>query len=51
MLFRSPDPEAPASLNLGTNYLPVLGVVGGVIALLVAACWGYQKIKERKMHT
>ena len=47
----SPDPEAPASLNLGTNYLPVLGVVGGVIALLVAACWGYQKIKERKMHT
>ena len=46
-----PEAEAPASLNLGTNYLPVLGVVGGVIALLVAACWGYQKIKERKMHT
>ena len=48
---QSTDPEAPASLNLGTNYLPVLGVVGGVIALLVAACWGYQKMKERKMHT
>ncbi len=46
-----PEAEAPASLNLGTNYLPVLGVVGGVIALLVAACWGYQKMKERKMHT
>ena len=46
-----PEAEAPASLNLGTNYLPVLGVVGGVTALLVAACWGYQKMKERKMHT
>ena len=48
---QSTDPEAPASLNLGTNYLPVLGVVGGVTALLVAACWGRQKMKERKMHT
>ena len=48
---QSTDPEAPASLNLGTNYLPVLGVVGGVIALLVAVCWGRQKMKERKMHT
>ena len=47
----SPEPEAPASLNLGTNYLPVLGIVGGVIALLVVSCWGYQKIKERKMRT
>ena len=44
-----PEAEAPASLNLDANYLPVLGIVGGVIALLVAVCWGYQKIKERKM--
>lgn len=47
----SPDPEAPDSLELGTNYLPVLGAVGGVIALLVAVCWGWQKIKERKIRT
>ena len=33
------------------TFTTVLGVVGGVIALLVAACWGYQKMKERKMHT
>ncbi len=48
-----PVPEAgtPASLNLGTNYLPVLGVVGGVIVLLAVACWGLQKMKERKMRT
>ena len=44
-----PEAEAPASLELGANYLPVLGIVGGVIALLLASCWGYQKIKERKM--
>lgn len=51
----TPEPmseeEVPASLNLGTNYLPVLGIVGGMIALLVVSCWGYQKIKERKMRT
>lgn len=49
----SPEPEAsaPASLDMGTDYLPVLGVVGGVIALMVAACWGFQKMKERKMPT
>ena len=47
----APEAEAPASQELGTNYLPVLGVVGGVIALLVVACWGWQKMKERKMHT
>lgn len=48
---QAPEAEAPVSLNLGFNYLPVLGVVGGVVALLVAACWGWQKIKERKMRT
>ena len=47
----SPAPEAPASLDMGTDYLPVLGAVGGVIALMVAACWGFQKMKERKMRT
>ena len=47
----APEVETPASLGLGTNYLPVLGIVGGVIALLVAACWGWQKIKERKLPT
>ena len=46
---QSPDPEAPASLNLGTNYLPVLGVVGGVAALAVAALFGVKKIKERSV--
>lgn len=47
----SPEPEAPASLNSGTDYLPLLGIMGGVIALVVAACWGFQKMKERKMRT
>ena len=47
----SPAPEAPASLDMGTDYLPVLGAVGGVIALMVAACWGFQKLKGRKMPT
>ena len=35
----------------GMDVAAVLGIVGGVIALLVVSCWGYQKIKERKMRT
>lgn len=44
-----PEAEAPTNEPMGTNYLPVLGCVCGVIVLMVAGCWTIQKMKERKM--
>ena len=49
-----PEPvetDTPAEANGVTDLLPLLGCVGGVAALVAAACWGCQKIKERKMRT
>ena len=39
------DTTAPAG---GTPALSIAGCVGGIAALLAAAYWGYEKIKERK---
>lgn len=48
----SPTPQPIADVERPDMDWPsLLGCAGGVITLLALACWGYQKMMERKMRT